>query len=438
MQALASAAARAESLEEAWSAGLYTDQQLEASRWDSSAAQRGLYAAEAERWVSVDGTASYYVLDKSVDVIAPLPIGTASLEILQREGFLSGVHATQPLYTFGRIQSGIDAAGAEVTAALSQEATSELDVLLRVATAYINVLKTQRLVEVAEQAVESLASQVRDVKNRVDQGVGILNDQLAAEVALADAQQELLRARARLDIANAAYNRSVGRPLDILVDLDEMVEPSGDYDLESLTQLAMVQRPEIAALSAVVRALRSRAHALRAGYKPQFALRGGWDFIENRNLRNEGYASLMVVGQWNMFDTGRKHHQAARLEQSAEAILRRRSDIESIIRLQVRDAWRELETTRQRVQVNRATLKRADENLRVAKNRYDQGAGTNTEVLDAETLRSTTYGNYYTSLYDALQALMQLSRAAGDFGMSLGDIQPVRLPQDEVPAPEGA
>ena len=427
---------RAESLPDAWNAGLTVDQQLESSRWASSAAQRGLYAARAERLPSIDANAMYYTMDKSVGVTAAVPVlGTLSLDFLQREGLVAGAHVTQPLYTFGRIQSGIDAAGAEVTAAVSDEAKSELDVLLRVSTDYTNVLLAQRAVEVTGQSVQSLEGHVRDVTNRVNEGIGILNDQLAAEVSLSDARQLSLQATARLDIAKATFNRSVGRPLDTVVELDEVAEPMGVYDLEQLTQMALVTRPEIATLSAATRALRSRAEGVRAGCKPQFAVRGGVDYIENRYFRDQAYSSVMLTGVWNVFDSGRKKHTAAKLEQTGEALLRKRNDIESIIQLQVRDAWRELDTNRQRVRVNRAALKSADENVHVSKTRYDQGAGTNTEVLDAEMLRTTTYSNYYRSLYESVQSLMKLSRAVGDFGIAVADVQPTAAPAGEVTTP---
>ena len=63
--------------------------------------------------------------------------------------------------------------------------------------------------------------------------------------------------------------------------------------------------------------------------------------------------------------------------------------------------------------VNQKALESADENLRVSKNRFQQGAGTNTEVLDAQTLRTQAYSNYYRSLYNAVLADVQLLRAIG-------------------------
>ena len=142
-----------------------------------------------------------------------------------------------------------------------------------------------------------------------------------------------------------------------------------------------------------------------------------------------------VVGEWNVLDMGRKRHTAMQHEQNAEALLRQRSDVETKIVLQVRDAWRRLETTLERIQVNRAAIQSAEENLKVARNRYVQGAGTNTEVLDAETLRTATYSNYYGSVYDSVRAMMNLSRAVGDFNLAYGDVHPVP-PQQPAEDPE--
>ena len=65
-------------------------------------------------------------------------------------------------------------------------------------------------------------------------------------------------------------------------------------------------------------------------------------------------------------------------------------------------------TARKRVLVARKTTAQADENLRVARDRYQHQAGTNMEVLDAETLRVQAYMNLYSSTYQAALAGLRL------------------------------
>lgn len=410
-----------ETVQDAWAIALSVDPDLEASRWQSSAAQRGLYAARAERLPSISARGSYSVFDNPLTINAPVPAVppillspvVASVTVNQREFFLGGVRATQPLYTFGRISSAIDAAGAEVTAAVADEERTELDVKLQVAAAYVGILKSQRLLEVANDGVTSLEEHERQVGNRLDQGVGIRANLLAVQVALANASQFRLQMQNLLTVTEAAYNRALQRPLDSPVHIQDLSQPIQQYDLAVSTQQALGQRPEIGFLSAKVRSLRSLADSVDAGNYPQVVLDGGFSFIENKFLENETFTNVAVLAEWNFWDSGRKRHRTAQLEQSAEALLRKRTQVESLIELQVKKAWHDLDSVQQQVEVNRKGLQSAEENIRVSRNRYQQGVGTNTEVLDAQTLRTQAYSNYYSSLYDSVLAEMQLLRAVG-------------------------
>jgi outer membrane protein TolC len=338
---------------------------------------------------------------------------TASVTVNQREFFLGSVRATQPVCTFGRISSAIDAAGAEVTAAVADQARTELDVKLQVALAFVGVLKAQRLLEVARDGVTSLEAHERQVANQVDQGVGIRANLLAVQVALANSRQFRLQMQNLLTVTKAAYNRALQRPIESPVQIQDLPEPTRRYALEQAIQEALGQRPEIGLLSAKVRSLRSLADSVHAGSRPQVVLSGGFSYTENKFLDNETFNDVSVLADWNFWDSGRKRNRAAQLEQSAEAILRKRSNVESLIALQVKKAWHDLDSAQQQVLVNRQSLQSADENLRISRNRYEQGVGTNTEVLDAQSLRTQAYSNYFTSLYDSVQAEMQLLRAIG-------------------------
>ena len=57
---------------------------------------------------------------------------------------------------------------------------------------------------------------------------------------------------------------------------------------------------------------------------------------------------------------------------------------------------------------------RVGSGVRVARGRYLQQRGTNTEVLDAEAARVQSYDNYFNAVYDAIVAGFDLRRAVGD------------------------
>ena len=419
-----------ESLDEAWTRALSVDYELQASRFDTEAARRSACAAKAERWFHASSQLSYIALDNPITFSTEMPIGptpqTFRFEPIQKQMWRAGVQIKQPVCTFGRIQNAIDAACAGIAAAEDEERKVRLDIQMRVAQSYLDVLRAQQNVGVAITRVQSLRAHARDVKNFLDHGIVVRNDYLSVQVALADAVQEEIQARNFLEIAKASYNRHLTRPLDTPVELEELSQPSDSYNVIQLTDRALRFRPELSALLAKVRAKRKTAQSYRAANYPQLELRGDTNYLQNRYLDNETFNAVSLVGSWNFFDGGKNRYAADALDRESQSLLRKLAEVESYIALQVRQAWLELDTTRRRINVTHQALAQSKENLAVSKNRYREGAGTNTEVLDAVTLQSRTFSSYYESQYDAVLAMMKLRRSVGDFYLGRVPVEQIR------------
>ena len=97
----------------------------------------------------------------------------------------------------------------------------------------------------------------------------------------------------------------------------------------------------------------------------------------------------------------------------ADALAETRADLESRIALQVRATEMQVRESHARIDLAQAAVAQAEENLRVARDRYQSGVGTNTEVLDAETLRLKSQSNHFNAIYDNVLAQQQLKRARG-------------------------
>jgi outer membrane protein TolC len=396
-----------ETLETAWAVALNADQRIAASEWDVSAAESGRDAARAERMPSLTVGAEYYAISQSPAAVATIPpLGTLQLPLANRDAGGAQALVTQPIYTSGRISNGIKAATANVAAHEADHSRTVLDVKMNVAEIFVKVLLATRIVEVAEAKVVSLSSHDKDVSALYEKGVVSKNDFLASQVALADAQQKAFDARADLEVAQAAYNRALGRDLAQPVWLAEVQDQEILLSLEELTRAALSHRPELTSLSAQARALQDEAASVRGKNGPQVAVTGGYLYFQDDYIQPNGYAGAVVGVEWNPFDFGRVRNQARVLDDKSQALIRLHRDAASLISLEVRQKWIDLDTARKRVLVARKTTAQADENLRVARDRYQHQVGTNTEVLDAETLWVQAYTNLYNSSYQAALAVL--------------------------------
>ena len=342
----------------------------------------------------------------------PLPPGTFPYE--QTENFAARAKIDLPLYTGGRIEHGIAAAEAD-RAALALDAEDALmNLKMRVAEVYVTVLRAQRDVELTESTIRSLESHARDVEALFRQGQVQQTDLLAAQVALANARCDGVQARNRLDSSRAAYNRHLGRPLTAPVLLAELPLETPTSDVESLTSLALHSRPALARLVNSAEALEHRAESVRAKNSPQVSVRGEYDYEQDIYRVPEGIGAAGVGVTWNLFDGGRNRFEAKNLSEQAESLRCRREELESLIALEVRRAWLDVQETRRRLEAAPEAIQQAEENLRVIRKRYSLGTATNTEVLDAETLRTQAYRNHDTAMYEAVLAVLRLRHATGE------------------------
>ncbi|MFW5693493.1 MAG: TolC family protein [Thermoguttaceae bacterium] len=405
---------RAESLEQAWEAAMAVDRQLDAERWNLSAARKRRSAAEAQRWFGADVDASYTLRSDEPTVQLRAPGPTSYLVPLMQDHSVAGRAAVDlPLYTSGRVARSIGAASAETVAAGLQYEDARADLKMEVAEVFVAVLRAEQELNVRETAVRSLDAHRRDVESRFEHQQVPENDLLAARVALADARQRAIEAHNALDVARASYNRHLGRPLTQPFRLQAVRRSAPTEALEELTALAQRNRRQLGRLSAQAEALRHQAEALRAAARPQVHMRGEYQFEENRYRRPQGIAAMGVGVSWNLFDAGRTGYEAASLDDQAERLLNLRADLQSRIALDVRRRWLEVRQTRQRLEVTPQAIEQAEENLRILRRRYALGTAMYTEVLDAETLRTQAYRNHYHAAYDAVLAALRLEHATG-------------------------
>ncbi len=415
--ALASAAAGAETLEEAWTRALANDRGLAAARSQAEAAELDAAAARAQRWPTLAVGGGYTWLDES----PAFDFGFTGLPIAPPPLFAGNDFASAsatlsvPVFTGGRISSGIAAAEARGRGAGAQAVGSEQDLRLAVAEDYVGVLRARRALAVADSNVRTLEALVSDVGAMFERELVPKNELLAVQVTLADARQNRLRAANGAEIAQAAYNRRLGEPLDRPAEIDATLPAPATLpaDLDALVELALERRTELAALGEQAQAYGQLAKVERARVLPQVSLSGGYNYLENQFLNDDAVASAGVGVQWALFDGGQARKRAAALDRTRRATLEQREDAQSLVALQVRQSWLGVEETRQRVRVTADAVDQAEENLRIARERYGAGLGTQTQLLEAETLRVQALTNRDNAELDAGLARLRLARAVG-------------------------
>ena len=398
----------AETLAEAFEVAQQADARLAASRQQVVAAEAGVAAAQALAQPQVAVDALYQRLsDEPAFRVHLAPLPAMALPVAPDRGWVYRAGVTLPLYTAGRLGSVAHAAEATQAAAQADDVRTRQDLRLVVAESYVAVLRAGQALALADSGVAMLQAHERDVTQLFAQGLVARNDLLAARSAAANAQQDRIRAETLLAIARA---------LDAPVALDDLDPPAPETDATDTGRALSAPPPERAELVALARqseALRHQADAARAAGRPQVLLSGGYQRLQNPYLVRDALWSVGVGLHWTLFDGGLQRGQGDALQARAQALDALRREAQSQIALQVRAATLQVDESRRRLAVTALAVEQADENLRVARDRYQSGVGSATEVLDAEALRQRSRSNHVNARYDQVLAGLRLQRARG-------------------------
>jgi outer membrane protein len=439
--------ARGEDLNDAWSQAIGLNAGLQARELDTSAAGMNLRAARSARLPSVSLTSLTAFLSQSPQIHVPTSLAAASgagaaafpstFPVLgNNQSVIPFVFAniSQPLYQGGRIRNNIAASAAGVRYQKTEEFRTVLDLKLTVAEAYVGVLRARRNLDVALSNVAQLASFLRDVTNRKNEGRATRNEELAAEVSLANARLQEITDRKNLLVAWATYNRYLCRPPELMVELQEIVAgPPSPSDASmahslahvtsitldepiatDLTNRAMRGRPELQGLAERANQSDSLAKVTMAAIKPHLSFNASYIELGLTNFTNPNIFAGSFALSWTLFDGGQTRRRAEAQRLQAESYVKQRVDASADIALQVRTRMLDVDESRQRVIVSGAAVASANENIKVVTERYRQGLSIYTEVLDAENRRIQSLNGYYAATYDNALALFRLHRAVGD------------------------
>ncbi|MFA5257063.1 MAG: TolC family protein [Opitutales bacterium] len=412
--AIPTANAEAETLQQAWDAALAANRSLKAARENTASSASSLAAAKSARLPTVWVAAGYTALDNTQALNANMLGQSLQVPMAPDNSASYAAMASIPLYTGGRIQHGIDATAALLEASRQDELSHAQSLKMGVSEAYVTVLRAARMLKVAESHVRSLEAHSHDVEDLFTQGMAVKTDSLSVQVALADARQKALQAANGLDLSRAAYNRLLARPLDQAVELEELTPENNVEAFPILAGRAIAQRSELTAMDSQIEAVRNQAKVVRGENRPQVALSGGYNYQENPYQAHESQWVVKLGARWNLFDGSLISNRADAVERMAAALAEQRAELVSIVSLQVRQAWLDIEETHRRIEVTQSSIALAEENLQVVRDRYKNGFSSHTEVLDAETLRLNSETSYANALYDSVLAGLRLKRATGE------------------------
>lgn len=320
-----------------------------------------------------------------------------------------------PIYTGGKLSAQIHQSKLAATAQqLRYERTRE-QVTFDTLSAFTNLAKAREHLDLLRTARETTAEHVRLAQLFAEQGLILQAEVLKATVHLAELDERVSLASNQARLAEAALSFHMGIDQTVghtLAPLPPLPPVNGEVD--QWIEGALEERPDLQAARRQTEAGELEEQVARAGFLPEVAVVGHYGLYDDTPFGSNGHSgSIMAVARINLFRGGsdRAAMAVARHQSAANGANIRR--FEEGVRLEVLQAWQDLETSHARQHTAGASSAAAREELRIREQRFRQGLDKMIDLLSAQTALTEAEVRELVARFDAALATFRLHFAAG-------------------------
>jgi TolC family type I secretion outer membrane protein len=336
-----------------------------------------------------------------------------------KDGFNNSLRMNWSLYSGGRTEAKIAQAELGVQTADLNVAKSKQQLALDTTTNYYSVLEAKNMRDVNQDTVNNLKAHLNIVQAKYQEGVSAKSEVLRAEVEVANAEQNLIKAQNQYDLAVASLLTTMNMDAGTEIQLKgELAYKADSRTLEEAIALAKQNRPEIAQAQINIDSAQKGMEIAESSNRPTVSLSAstsGSDFLPT----NDNSWSVGASASWNVFDGGVTKSQINQAGTSvAKAKLQAEQTADSIEQ-EVRQSYLSMKEAEKRLSTTEVTVNKAQEDLYIAQETYKAGVNTNLDVFDAQLAFTQAKTNHVQALYDYNVNKAKLYKAMGVTDASL-------------------
>ena len=286
----------------------------------------------------------------------------------------------------------------------------------RAQSAFLEVGAARSARRTWESTLALVTESERVAQRLVDAGRATPDQVLRARADRSDVQQNLDAARQTESAAARAFNQILHRPLDSSVDElpDSLLRFEIPVTEEQAVATALTRREELGQAGAGIRAAQAGVRLASAPLIPSVSVALDYGF-QGQHVRfsgdNDFAAASLVVG-WNISLGGSDFARRQAASADVERLRLRRTELEDLVRLDVRQAYDAAVVARDAIGTAEARLAAARRSFELVRRRYEEGLASQVEFIDARTAYTNADLNRVITVYRYAIRYIDLERAA--------------------------
>jgi outer membrane protein len=341
----------------------------------------------------------------------------------------AGVTASQLLFD-GSYLVGLKAAQTYKDLSKKEVTQTETEITELVSKAYYGVLVNRERLSLLDRNLERLQSLLHETQQIFQQGFAEKLDVDRLQVSYNNLKVEKQKADRLFELSQGLLKFQMGlpqnQPIQLTDEISDIVVDMAKTDAETFNY---AQRIEYSILETQRDLAILDLRNTRATYMPRLYLNARYGV----NTASQEFNRLFRFSEKNMFGTSnyfpygfvgvnltmpifqgfRKKFQVQQAQLTIESAQNGFRQMEDIINLELKQSSVNLQNALEVLESQKESLALAEEVARVTRIKFQEGVGTNLEVVTAETSLREAQTNYYVALYDAVIAKVDLDKATG-------------------------
>lgn len=344
--------------------------------------------------------------------------------------FSSSINLSYTLFNGFANTANLNRATSSVRAAEHGLSRTRQQTIYETTQLYLNVLRTRELVKVREENLKRSLKQLERITEANRVGALSLADVYRQQVQVGS--DELALIQAQNDYDNAKADLAFYLALNVLQEYD-FSDPTIPSDIEgteikdvaekwrnidAIAAAAMEARPDYQSAVASYHAAGSAVSAAQAGHFPTISLFASHGYFANQLslLRDNRSTSWGLQVSLPIFSGFRVDNQVQQARVSERNALEQLKQTERKLKVDIRKALLDLEAAEKQVDVTRKSVISAEQDHRIAEEKYNLGAGTLLDLLIANA-------NYVSAVSNKVNAIYNYNLVKKQFEFVTGVIQ---------------
>ncbi|AQQ72209.1 Outer membrane efflux protein BepC precursor [Limihaloglobus sulfuriphilus] len=366
---------------------------LQASREGLAAANYAVQGAKSGYYPHVNLAADYRRFQSHAFLPGGLggAAGPQTSVIGPTNDYSGGLSAQWLLFDSGRRRAQLASAKANANASKYELETVEQDITLMVQQAYYSLLSAYEALKIARENQTRAQDHLSLAQQRKDVGVAVEADVLRMRVEVAERRLSVVRAENLVRIGKGNLNTAMGLPPELeleIVDALPRIIPPETVDLNESFKSAMMQRSELKAALHRITGSQSDVAAAKSDFGPVLRAIGSYGLRDSEFWPHDKDWSAGIGVELPLFTGFERSSQLNRLRRELareEALIRR---LIITIRQEIWTSYSHFTEAFEEMKASQTLVKDARESMRLARERYQVGKSTATDLLDSQTALS--------------------------------------------------